>query len=123
MEADSRFEGVCCKSWQRNETLSSRKSLFKNNSQKARKSWISAGIDSDKQLKAREFCCLELLEALAALTLPTDFSLVRLRRSLSSALPRFLSLVFSLSHFLYQNSKLTFVSRVSSVNPGREMRV
>ena len=77
----------------------------------------------NKLLRARRFHCLKLSKALTELTLPTKLSLALMRRSLSPALLRSLSLVFSLSHFPYQNSRPTFVSRVSAVNPGREMRV
>ncbi|CAL6114039.1 Hypothetical_protein [Hexamita inflata] len=70
-----------------------------------------------------EFCCLTPSKALAALTLPVDFSLARLHCLHLTALPvlcpRF-SQQFSLSHFPYQDSRPTLVSRFSTSNPGRE---
>ncbi|CAL6110912.1 Hypothetical_protein [Hexamita inflata] len=67
--------------------------------------------------------CLEHLEALAALILLTDSSLVLLPRSLSAALLRSLSLLFSLLYFPQRKSKLTLDLRPPSSNPGRKMRL
>ncbi|CAL6110687.1 Hypothetical_protein [Hexamita inflata] len=119
MEADSRFEGVWFKTWQGNESLGSLEALSEENDQNARKSWISTGLDSGKSLQAREFLCLGLLKALAALTLLTDSLTVRLQ-CLFSALPCSLPKIFSLFHFPQRKSKPTLVLRAPAVNPGRE---
>ncbi|CAL6105170.1 Hypothetical_protein [Hexamita inflata] len=120
MEADSRFEGAWFKTWQGNESLGSLEALSEENDQNARKIWISAGLDSGKLLKAREFRCLGLLEAPAALTLLTDSLTVRLQCLISSALLRSLPKIFSHFHFPQRKSELTLVLRVPAVVSGRE---
>ncbi|CAL6070352.1 Hypothetical_protein [Hexamita inflata] len=123
MEADMRFEGAWFKTWQGNESFGSQKALFENICLKARKIWISTEICLDKLPKAREFLCLTLLEALAALTLLTDSLTVRLQCLISSALLRSLPKIFLHFHFPQQKSESTHVSRFSVLNPGREMKV
>jgi len=79
--------------------VSSQEALFEKYCQKARENRKLTGSALDKSLFGREFLCLTLLEALAALTLLTDSSLVLLPRSLSSALLRSLPKIFSHFHF------------------------
>ncbi|CAL6101308.1 Hypothetical_protein [Hexamita inflata] len=101
MKTDTRFQVSTFKSWQRNESLGSLGALSEENDRKARENWISASSALNKSQTAREFCCLKLLKTPAALTLLTEFSLVRLPRSLSAALlalcPRFSQQIFTFS--------------------------
>ncbi|CAL6044229.1 Hypothetical_protein [Hexamita inflata] len=83
---------------------------------------IEKSLDLPRASRSQQggLSCLEHLEALAGLTLLTEFSLVLLHRSLSAALLRSLSLLFSLLYFPQRNSQPTLDLRPHSSNPGRK---